>query len=196
MVKSIVISAAAVIAATLISSSSSSPSLLTTLAEARPSCEHCLSTGRAYFCKASITSHICFDGGDAQCDHEFCVCCKDQPQGGCMACEELDEEEWQEENLEQIDEWQSHEMRQRIKDEKDASTASRNAEIGITGGLTPEKLEAKHQRREQKREEAKKKAEEAKKERAEKEAAEAADSENAENADPVEDVQSDHQEEL
>ena len=161
MMNKIIISAtAAAIIATTLLSTSSSPSLLMTLAEARPSCEHCLTTGRAYFCKASITSHICFDGGDAQCDHEFCVCCKDQPQGGCMACEELDEEEWQEENLEQIDEWQSHEMRERIKDEKDAAVASRNGEIGLTGGLTPEKLEAKHQRREARRAAAKAKRDE------------------------------------
>lgn len=64
-----------------------------------------------------------------------------------MACEELDEEEWQEENLEQIDEWQSHEMRDRIKREKEEAIAARNVEIGLVEGLTPEKLEVKRARR-------------------------------------------------
>eukprot|EP00744_Colponema_vietnamica_P006437 GILI01009353.1.p1 GENE.GILI01009353.1~~GILI01009353.1.p1 ORF type:complete len:184 (-),score=46.52 GILI01009353.1:97-648(-) len=114
--------------------------------DARPSCEHCLSTGQPYFCKASITSQICFNkAGDAQCDHEFCVCCKMEPMGGCMACEELDEDEWQEENLEQIDAWQSHQLRARIEQEKEEAAASRNEQIGIKSGLTFDKLAKKRE---------------------------------------------------
>lgn len=132
--------------------------LVVDTADARPSCEHCLATGQPYFCKASITSQICFNkAGDAQCDHEFCVCCKMEPMGGCMACEELDEEEWQEENLEQTDAWRSHQLRSKIEKEKEEAEAKRNAEIGLKAGLTPEKLAKKREQEARDLEEEKKK---------------------------------------
>ena len=104
---------------------------LSDVGEARPSCESCLASGYPYFCKASITSHICFTkAGDAQCDHLTCVCCKAELLGGCRVCEEADEDEG-EEVLEQTDNWQSHEVRKKMEDELKQFHSERDRELAI-----------------------------------------------------------------
>eukprot|EP00658_Telonema_sp_P-2_P015172 TRINITY_DN15823_c0_g1_i1.p1 TRINITY_DN15823_c0_g1~~TRINITY_DN15823_c0_g1_i1.p1 ORF type:complete len:199 (-),score=61.13 TRINITY_DN15823_c0_g1_i1:41-637(-) len=102
-----------------------------TVAEARPTCESCLATGYPYFCKASITSHICFTkAGDAQCDHLSCVCCKAELLGGCSVCEETDEDDG-EEVLEQTDNWQSHEMRKKMEDDLKTFHSERDRDLAL-----------------------------------------------------------------
>lgn len=101
------------------------------LAEARPTCDSCLATGYPYFCKASITSHICFTkAGDAQCDHLSCVCCKAELLGGCSVCELTDEDDG-EEVLEQTDNWQSHEMRKKMEDDLKNFHADRDRDLAL-----------------------------------------------------------------
>ena len=101
------------------------------VAEARPTCDSCLATGYPYFCKASITSHICFTkAGDAQCDHLSCVCCKAELLGGCSVCELTDEDDG-EEVLEQTDNWQSHEMRKKMEDDLKNFHADRDRDLAL-----------------------------------------------------------------
>eukprot|EP00758_Cryptobia_borreli_P015573 Tbor_TRINITY_DN6035_c0_g1::TRINITY_DN6035_c0_g1_i1::g.11550::m.11550 len=97
----------------------------------RPTCDICIKSGYPYLCKASLTSHICLTkAGDTDCDHEMCVCCKEEPMGGCHVCEETDEDDT-EDSLEQADAWINHDVRVEKINKKRETIKLLNKKLGV-----------------------------------------------------------------